>query len=550
MKMRTAQYMTLIAVTSVSTSASATSDFHYITSGSLARDTCLISGCPESQILPQQFGFKFSPAPLTYPMPTLSNLGVFAQGPTFKVSASLSTDRRRQGWFWRSSASNVQTSVYVRGPIGTPYTMSLAGTGFASADQRGTSGASAAILGLNGAQISVASAPLSTNSISNSVAYVDGLTTAPVRLVDGVEYSLARNVSFGASVWSAESCFSFCDPIFYQGIVDSVFAVRTARNEDCCPAGLDQRQEIWQNPTLRCYQYATNNQAPPFGPAGIRRSTTEFLDAQILKDALLNDGIWQSSSASCPSGSCLVFAWVRPGRTSRGADFHFFRLNRDGRWTHKPGDGPPVVINESQQDYQSRTAYQPVGYFCVPCALQVNRQVSLPSQVATDRFRVTPLALLGVDEPSIDVGDGPLLQSIRGSLGAGVAPEPAPQGVDFGYRGFRIEVGSDLGVVPSVLVVRDSKIIFRRNGQDWAVPDTGGAEQTLRQLADSLGWRCLIQQRCSADSDCDGSLTVNDVFEFISLWFAGVSDANIDGMPGVDIPDLFMFLQQWFEGCV
>ncbi len=54
---------------------------------------------------------------------------------------------------------------------------------------------------------------------------------------------------------------------------------------------------------------------------------------------------------------------------------------------------------------------------------------------------------------------------------------------------------------------------------------------------------------CPADFDGSGSLSVQDIFEFLNAWFASLPSADFDGMNGTDVQDIFSFLNAWFAGC-
>ena len=53
---------------------------------------------------------------------------------------------------------------------------------------------------------------------------------------------------------------------------------------------------------------------------------------------------------------------------------------------------------------------------------------------------------------------------------------------------------------------------------------------------------------CIADFNCDGHVTVQDIFDFLSAWFAQSPAANINGN-GVTVQAIFDFLSAWFAGC-
>ncbi len=54
---------------------------------------------------------------------------------------------------------------------------------------------------------------------------------------------------------------------------------------------------------------------------------------------------------------------------------------------------------------------------------------------------------------------------------------------------------------------------------------------------------------CPGDFDQNGTVAVNDIFAFLSAWFAGQPSADLDGTPGVGVPDIFAFLARWFAAC-
>lgn len=51
-----------------------------------------------------------------------------------------------------------------------------------------------------------------------------------------------------------------------------------------------------------------------------------------------------------------------------------------------------------------------------------------------------------------------------------------------------------------------------------------------------------------ADFNCDLVLSVQDIFEFLAAWFAGVPEADVNGADGVGAQDIFDFLMFWFTG--
>ncbi len=52
---------------------------------------------------------------------------------------------------------------------------------------------------------------------------------------------------------------------------------------------------------------------------------------------------------------------------------------------------------------------------------------------------------------------------------------------------------------------------------------------------------------CPADWNHSGTLTVQDIFDFLNAWFAGAADFNNDTQ--LTVQDIFDFLNAWFAGC-
>ncbi len=55
--------------------------------------------------------------------------------------------------------------------------------------------------------------------------------------------------------------------------------------------------------------------------------------------------------------------------------------------------------------------------------------------------------------------------------------------------------------------------------------------------------------QCAADFDGVNGVDVQDIFAFLNAWFAGNPASDFDGVNGVDVQDIFAFLNAWFAGC-
>ncbi len=59
----------------------------------------------------------------------------------------------------------------------------------------------------------------------------------------------------------------------------------------------------------------------------------------------------------------------------------------------------------------------------------------------------------------------------------------------------------------------------------------------------------LVTLRCLGDFNASGSVTVQDIFDFLTAFFAGDISADVNGQGGVSTQDIFDFLTLWFGGC-
>jgi hypothetical protein len=54
---------------------------------------------------------------------------------------------------------------------------------------------------------------------------------------------------------------------------------------------------------------------------------------------------------------------------------------------------------------------------------------------------------------------------------------------------------------------------------------------------------------CIADFNCSGTVTVQDIFDFLAAYFSGNTLADVNASGAVSVQDIFDFLEAYFEGC-
>jgi hypothetical protein len=93
-----------------------------------------------------------------------------------------------------------------------------------------------------------------------------------------------------------------------------------------------------------CYNYATNYRTDTFAQPGLGTGQMySFPIASIpMSAAAVRDALVQTHDATCPKEGHLVALFIAPS-----VDFHWYRLGRDGLWTHKPGPTPVTNVDNS-----------------------------------------------------------------------------------------------------------------------------------------------------------------------------------------------------------
>lgn len=56
-------------------------------------------------------------------------------------------------------------------------------------------------------------------------------------------------------------------------------------------------------------------------------------------------------------------------------------------------------------------------------------------------------------------------------------------------------------------------------------------------------------QSCIADYNCTGVVTVQDIFDYLTAWFAGNLNADVNASGTLTVQDIFDYLTAWFVGC-
>jgi hypothetical protein len=65
----------------------------------------------------------------------------------------------------------------------------------------------------------------------------------------------------------------------------------------------------------------------------------------------------------------------------------------------------------------------------------------------------------------------------------------------------------------------------------------------------SFAYVATIPVYCPSDQNGNGVVEVQDIFDFLNDWFAGLSRADANGNGVLEVQDIFDYLNAWFQGC-
>lgn len=101
----------------------------------------------------------------------------------------------------------------------------------------------------------------------------------------------------------------------------------------------------WDN---NCYNYATNHRTDTFAQPGLGSGAmyASISGPDVLAGAIADQLIpVPDADNHCPTEGHLVALVIDPGPISK--DFHWYRKNRNGTWSHKPGGGQATNRDDS-----------------------------------------------------------------------------------------------------------------------------------------------------------------------------------------------------------
>ena len=118
-----------------------------------------------------------------------------------------------------------------------------------------------------------------------------------------------------------------------------------------------------------------------------------------------------------------------------------------------------------------------------------------------------------------------------------------------------------LGALPSVLACGGLASSAQGTSREAVIriqPCPGGtplatqAFQVRCLVTDSCGTVVsgeAVYTMCPADFNCSGTLSAQDIFDYLSAWFAHDARADVNASGAIDSQDIFDFVLAWFGGC-
>lgn len=265
-----------------------------------------------------------------------------------------------------------------------------------------------------------------------------------------------------------------------------------------------------------CYNYAcnikNNSYAQPGYASGIFLNLSDYYcsgSSGAVWNAAMADGLVPSEEGKgCGCSKC----WHKVALAMNpGGDFHWFRLDRDGMWSHKPGTGQATNLDSSSIPISdpataNRGNYTDFcGYFCV-CKSDITLAGPLVNNkrktMNKDRkgMKVILQIFSGRPDPEWELDENLaeiILQRLHTSRKSG-KPEEVPNMAILGYRGFRVVTDGSNKSIPGQFTVFKGSIVTTERTELRAIADTEALEQMLLEDARKHGFGELLDNEFNA----------------------------------------------------
>ncbi len=271
------------------------------------------------------------------------------------------------------------------------------------------------------------------------------------------------------------------------------------RNCDCPDDGDFGRwnDDAGNRKNNNCYNYATNQRTNTFAQPGRENGAqaAEMSCAAVQAAAIADGAMAIAGPGPCPADKCLVALVVAPGE-----DYHWYRYNDDGTWTHKPGETEATSEDSSGAAIADpRTAdrrfknddgtFDPgytdfCSFMCVAWDIAVSR--SEDDLRGSSLARVSILNSAGLENPGWAITTELDLLEIESRL-AGLVPTADPGWTStLGFSGIAVYRETDPDF-PQAVRVWDGVIEIGEGTSRSYYLDSNGLDTYLRSQAVAMG---------------------------------------------------------------
>lgn len=81
------------------------------------------------------------------------------------------------------------------------------------------------------------------------------------------------------------------------------------------------------------------------------------------------------------------------------------------------------------------------------------------------------------------------------------------------------------------------------------LPDSNGLQQSGGNWFNTADYPFQLFAACPGDFNASGSVSVQDIFDFLTAWFANDPSSDVNATAGTSVQDIFDFLGAWFLTC-
>lgn len=315
----------------------------------------------------------------------------------------------------------------------------------------------------------------------------------------------------------------------------------------------------WRGPCYNCYNYAVNSKdvyfaqlAPPF--------TCDNMRTQVIASGLVAVD-WSEGDPipECDSGCLVALVADIDDADPDNHDFHWYRLNANGRWSHKQGQRPATEHGGGGQapgtwdptQAAARGSYETFcGFFCVPTGEDLELEGTLSWELLDFLARLREMQQSGVEPPPLDL-DFPMIKPLYDRLPSGI-PVPDPQWEHLpGFGGLSLQFSPLLDpTLPPYLVV-NAGIVAVYNNLD-------GPFVNIQYVADDRGLEPYLRSLLGGSEGCNpadlappyGVLDLADINAFVAGFINQDPATDIAPPFGVwDLADINAFAEAFGLGC-